>query len=125
MPGKLEIVCVVDDDAAVRNALKFLLEVEGMTVRTYDGPAALLADRTLPPRACFAVDQQMPVMDGLELLSVLRERGATGPAILITGESNDRLRMRAQKLGVHRVLEKPLQDGAFVDSVRSALKTGK
>ena len=59
------IVLVVDDDAAVRAALKFALEVEGFHVRLYDGPQALLADHTLPERACFVVDYRMPEIDGI------------------------------------------------------------
>ena len=72
------VVLVVDDDAAVRSALKFALEVEGFEVRDYDSPVALLSDRNMPPSGCFVIDYRMPVMDGLELVAVLRERGING-----------------------------------------------
>ena len=121
MSGKPEIVCVIDDDTAVRNALKFLLEVEGMTVRTYDGPISLLADRNLPPCACIIVDHDMPVMNGLEMLTVLRSRGAMAPAILITGHGNTCLQKLASPLGVRRILEKPLLHHTLVESIRAAL----
>ncbi|MCX7366038.1 MAG: response regulator [Alphaproteobacteria bacterium] len=116
-------VLIVDDDAAVRSSLKFALEVEGLKVRLYDGAAALLADGALPRCGCLVVDYRMPVMDGLELIETLRARDVAIPAILITGRANKQLRTRAARSGVHLVLEKPLSDGALVDSIRSALET--
>ena len=116
-------VLIVDDDAAVRSSLKFALEVEGFQVRLYDGAAALLADRALPPRGCLVVDYRMPFVDGLELIETLRARNVVMPAILITGRANGQLRSRAAKSGIRSVLEKPLSDGTLVESIRSALET--
>ncbi|MCW5734111.1 MAG: response regulator [Enhydrobacter sp.] len=121
MLPKLPVICVVEDDAAVRTALKFALEMEGLDVRVYDGPVSLLNDPNLPPSGCLVVDYRMPVMDGLELISVLRSRGIDAPAILITGRANEELRARAQRLDVQYLLEKPLSDNALLDSIRSAL----
>ena len=121
MLSKLPVICVVDDDAAVRNALKFALEVEGLDVRAYDGAVSLLKDPNLPPCGCLVVDYRLPVMDGLELIGVLRSRGIEAPAILITGRANKDLRAQVQKLGIHCLLEKPLSDNALLDSIRSAL----
>ena len=67
-------VIVVDDDAAVRNSLKFALELEGLEVRLYEGPAELLADDALPAAGCLVVDYYMPSMSGVELVALLRER---------------------------------------------------
>ena len=77
-------VLIVDDDAAVRSSLKFALEVEGLIVRLYDGPAALLADGDLPKSGCLVVDYRMPGMDGLRLVEALRARGVVLPVILIS-----------------------------------------
>jgi two-component system response regulator FixJ len=114
-------VLIVDDDAAVRSSLKFALEVEGLHVRLYDGPEALLADANLPTRGCLVVDYRMPVMDGLAMIDALRARNVAMPAILITGRANKQLRSLAVKAGVREVLEKPLSDGALVESIRSAI----
>jgi len=122
MPDMLDVVCIVEDDAAVRSALKFTLEIEGLSVRTYDGPVSLLEDRHLPPFGCLVVDYRMPVMDGLELTAALRERGLTAPAIMITGRSSKDLRARAEKLGIRHLLEKPLSDSALIDAIRDSLK---
>lgn len=116
-----ETVLVVDDDAAVRAALKFALEVEGFHVQLYDGPQAVLADGHLPERACLVVDYRMPGIDGIELINRLRSRNVALPAILICGRVSPRLRDLAARSGVTRVLEKPLSDAALVDNIRGAL----
>jgi FixJ family two-component response regulator len=120
MSPELETVLVVDDDAAVRAALKFALEVEGFGVRIYESAAALLADGNLPARACLVIDYRMPDVDGLELIDLLRARQVVLPAILISGRVNRQLRVRAERSGVTRVLEKPLSDTALVESIRRA-----
>ena len=116
-----ELVLVVDDDAAVRAALKFVLEVEGFRVRLYDSPEAMLEDPDLPKRACLVIDYRMPGMDGLELVARLRERQVALPAILISARVNKQLHRLAERGGLAGVLEKPFSDAALVDSIRSAL----
>ena len=121
MPDNSDVVLVVDDDAAVLGALKFALEAEGLRVRDYRGSVPLLADLNMPPFGCLVVDYRMPIMDGLELIEVLRGRGITAPAIMITGRTNKELAAQAAKLGVRLVLEKPLADGALIAAIRTAL----
>lgn len=121
MSNDSAVVCVVDDDAAVRSALKFVLEVEGLKVRLYDGPEALLDDPDLPLCGCLVVDYRMSGMDGLELVEALRARNVRLPAILITGQANKELRNRAEKSGFRGLLEKPLSGSGLVDSIRAAI----
>jgi FixJ family two-component response regulator len=114
-------VAVVDDDAAVRHALKFALEFEGLRVLLYDSALALLGDSELARHGCLVIDYRMPEIDGLELVETLRERGLAIPVIMITGRANAGMRIRASRAGVATVLEKPLSDDALADAIRSAL----
>ena len=123
MAAELETVLIVDDDAAVRAALKFALEVEGFRVRLYDSSRAVLADSDLPKHGCFVIDYSMPGMDGIALVNKLRERQVGLPAILISGRVNRQLRSLAGRSGLTCVLEKPLSDTALVESIRGALAT--
>jgi FixJ family two-component response regulator len=119
MPGQ---VLVVDDDAAVRNSLKFALELEGLTVRAYADGDALLADSALPAKGCLVVDYYMPAMNGLDLVTCLRRRHVDLPAILITAKATDSMRRSAERAGIRRVLEKPLDDSSLFDSIRGVLE---
>lgn len=114
-------VIVVEDDDAVRNALMFALELEGLQVRGYGGGAELLADVELPGHACLVVDYHMPFMNGVELVDRLRLRGIDIPAILITGKATDDIRRSARHAGFLSVLEKPLDDSSLLDGIRGAL----
>ncbi|MGY2047269.1 response regulator transcription factor [Methylobacterium sp. JK268] len=114
-------VLVVDDDAAVRHALKFVLELEGLDVRLYADGAQLLGEVGLPAAGCLLIDYYMPGMDGVELVGLLRERRVALPAILITGLSTDDLRRRAAGAGFLYLVEKPFEDGALLAGIRDAL----
>jgi len=113
-------VIVVDDDAAVRHSLKFALELEGLDVRLYEGAEELLAEPELPDNGCLVVDYYMPRMNGVELIDRLRRRLVKLPAILITARATEDMRRDAERSGFHQVIEKPLEDGTLVDSIRGA-----
>jgi two-component system, LuxR family, response regulator FixJ len=111
------LVIVVDDDVAVRNSLKFSLEVEGFAVRAYSGGIELLKDSELLRGGCLVIDQNMPGMQGLDLVAQLRARDVAMPAILITSSPTAALSERAAKAGV-AIVEKPLLGTALLDRIR-------
>jgi len=123
MPTVQGTVLVVDDDDAVRRSLKFALELHGLDVRLYEDGDRLLADEGLPREACLVADYRMPSRDGIDLLERLHERDVRMPAILITAGAVPRIRDRALRSGYRQVLEKPLEDGALLDGIRSALSS--
>jgi CheY-like chemotaxis protein len=117
--GVKQVVLVVDDDAGVRDSLKFTLEVEGFEVRTYSSAEALLSESRLPANSCLVTDYQMPSMNGLELIAQLRDRRVSVPGILITSLPNENLGKRAAAAGISNV-EKPLMGSRLLDSLHQA-----
>ena len=113
------VVLVVDDDQAVRESLKFTLEVVGFEVRAYDSARQLLDDASIPRSSCLVTDYHMPELNGLELVAKLRERHVSLPAVLVTGLPSEELRNRAAEAGV-ALLAKPVLDDRLVDSIQQA-----
>ena len=111
------VVIVVDDDAAVRNSLKFVLELEGFGVRTYASAQQLLSETELTDCDCLVVDQNMPDMNGLELIAKLRSRNVRSPAILITSHPNPAMRASATERDI-AIVEKPLFGSVLLDGIR-------
>lgn len=117
-------VIIVDDDSAIRNSLKFSLELEGFCVQTYAGPGELLAQGHFPRNGCcLVVDYKLPEMNGLQLLRNLRERKCWLPAILITTNPNADLMRQAKDAGV-TLIEKPLLGDCLIRGIHSALMGG-
>jgi FixJ family two-component response regulator len=115
-------VCVVDDDAGVLGSLRFLLETDGFAVRTFRSGAAALTAARANDIDCFVVDYKMPDMNGIELVSKLRNRGVLTPVILITGYPDDNIPVRAAAAGVRHVLRKPLLDESLARQIRGAIE---
>jgi FixJ family two-component response regulator len=102
------IVAVVDDDDEVRDVLRVLLESAGHDVETFKSAGDFLSNARLDAIACLVVDQRMPDMSGVALISALASRGLTIPSLLITGAHDVEIARAAESLGAMRVLEKPL-----------------
>ena len=112
---------VVDDDAAIRDSLRVLLEASGFAVQTHATATALLA--AAPDLAgCVLTDMRMPAMDGLELQRRLNEHGARLPVIVMTGQGDIPIAVRAMRAGAVDFLEKPLNDDRLLEAVRRALE---
>ncbi|QDI83525.1 response regulator [Methylorubrum populi] len=101
------LIFVVDDDPAILDSTRFLLESEGHRVETFPGGRELLAAFPGPSPAFVLLDQIMPELDGLEVFAQLRTLDAVVPVVLITGHPDPGIRMRAGRAGLS-VVEKPL-----------------
>lgn len=118
--GRRRLVGVVDDDAAVRDSLRFLLEAAGFPVATFYSADQFLAAADADGVACLLLDQHMPQVTGLELLQRLRRAGRDLPVALMTGSPSAQLMRRALELGALVVLEKPLTEQALFQFVEDA-----
>lgn len=113
-------IFILDDDLAVRDSLKALLEARNFAVVDFDSGSNLF--RHQDRADCLILDLHMPQMTGLELLMKLRQRGDSTPAILITGRPDSVTQDEAKKLGVP-LLEKPVPPKILLDLVERALAT--
>lgn len=118
------LVHVVDDDPAMRDSVGFLLDTAGFQVALYEAGTSLLAALVKPARGCVLTDIRMPDVDGLELLRRLRTDGHTLPVVMMTGHGDVPLAVEAMKLGACDFIEKPFDDEALVQVLRSALNWG-
>jgi len=113
-------VIVISDDLAVRNSLKFWLEIEGLAVRSYVSGADLLSAGDLARCDCYVVDQKTSATSALNLIAQLRDRRLTAPAILIASHPSLTLRQQAEKAEVP-IVEKPLVGNALLDKIRDVI----
>jgi two-component system response regulator FixJ len=120
-----QVVHVVDDDAAVRDSLQFMLEAADLRVRPYESATALLDRLTELELGCIVTDVRMPGMTGLELIAQLKARGATHPVVVLTGHADVALAVEAMKAGVVDFIEKPFDEAALLRAVRQALRLGE
>ena len=116
------VVHVVDDDAAVRDSLRWLMDSVGLPVVTYASGEALLEVITPEQPGCVVADLRMPGMSGLDVHQQLSERGCELPVILISGHGDVPVAVRALKSGVADFIEKPFSDQELLDCVQQALR---
>ena len=119
MPDKA--VFVVDDDAAVRQGLRFMLRAAGYTVEAIPSALSFLEDYNPRRGGCLLLDVQMPQMSGLDLQQQLNVRGWRIPVIFITGHGTVSLAIAAMKAGAFDFIEKPLREDALLESIERAL----
>jgi len=119
-PNLEPVVIVIDDDLAVRNSLRFSLQVEGFSVRAYASGAELPSATELPRFGCLVVDYYLPETNGLDVLRKLRDEKVTLPALLITSHPSEIVRKQAAQAGV-TIVEKPLLGNVLIDGIRDAL----
>ncbi len=120
MPNE-PVIHVVDDDAAIRDSLAFLLDTANLVSRTYESAAALLARAEQLEPGCIVTDVRMPDMSGLEMVRRLTELGVRHPVIVMTGHADVPLAIEAVRAGVKDFIEKPFDDDALLASIRAAV----
>jgi FixJ family two-component response regulator len=120
-----EMVYVVDDDEAVRDSLRWLLEGNGFRVACFDSAERFITSLSSvqSQRACLILDVRMPGMTGTELHEELIERGEHIPLIFITGHGSVPMAVDSMKKGAVDFLEKPFNDTQLCALVAAAFET--
>jgi FixJ family two-component response regulator len=114
-------VYVVDDDAAVRNSLRFLIESAGFRVSTFASAREFLVGYDSDTPGCLVLDVRLPGSSGLDLQQQLVAEGLTIPVIIVTGHGDVPIAVRAMRTGAIDFIEKPYDDQVLLDRIRHAV----
>src|SRR5947209_15607278 len=120
-PGE-RVVHLVDDDAAVRRSVGFMLKTSGHRVESYESGDEILKLSTKLDEGCILLDIRMPGMDGLEVQQALQEHGVSLPVIIMTGHGDVSLAVRAMKAGAVDFIEKPFDKDALLASLEEGYR---
>ena len=119
-PAPPPMLLLVDDDPAVLASLIFMLELDGFAVDAFDSGETVVARTRLARHACLVLDYRLAGIDGLSLLKLLRERGETCPAVIITSNPTRAMRQRTTEAGAV-LIEKPLLGDSLTTAIRQLI----
>lgn len=120
MTDALPIVYIVDDDAAVRRSLEWLVTSVGLTARPLGSAKEFLDAFDAGRPGCLVLDLRMPDMSGLELQEQLTARGFEVPTIMITAYGEVPAAVRAMRAGAVDFVQKPFSDHALLERIQEA-----
>jgi FixJ family two-component response regulator len=118
------LVYVVDDDEAMRDSLRWLLESSGYRISAYSSAERFLAAYKTGFASCLVLDVRMRGITGLQLQQELIRRGETLPIIFITGHGDVPMAVNAVKSGAFHFLEKPFKDAQLLALIEQAAALG-
>jgi FixJ family two-component response regulator len=122
MPEPDAIVFVVDDDAAVREALGGLIRSAGLKVETFASAQEFLARAPADVSSCLVLDVRLPGLSGLDLQTRMAEINREIPIVFITGHGDIPTSVRAMKAGAVEFLTKPFGDRELLDAIAQAIE---
>jgi FixJ family two-component response regulator len=119
------IVFIVDDDASVRDSLRWLIESVQLKVECYATAQEFMDEYQGQQTGCVVLDVRMPGISGLDLQEELRQQGFVLPVIIITGHADVPMAVRAFKSGVFDFIEKPFNDQHLIDRIQQAIEKSR
>jgi FixJ family two-component response regulator len=114
-------IYIVDDNPAVRDAIRFLVKQVGLMPKVFSSAQEFLDFFKVEMRGCLVLDIRMPGISGLDLQEQLTTLGAHIPVIIITGHGDVPITVRAMKSGAFEFLQKPFNDQVLLDTIQAAL----
>jgi two-component system, LuxR family, response regulator FixJ len=118
-------VYIIDDEAAMRDSLNFLLDAAGFKVRLFETASLFLDSLPNLEFGCVVSDVRMPGLDGIELLKRMKSGQSTFPIVIMTGHGDIPLAVEAMKLGAIDFLEKPFEDDRLIGMIEAAIRQGE
>ncbi len=122
MTEESPIVFVIDDDASARRGFARLLRAAGFQVETYSNAQKYLNRDTYDGPGCILLDVKMPGLNGLELQTILGERGDTRPVVFVTGQGDVPSATKALKSGAQDFLTKPVDGDQLLSIVGKSIE---
>jgi two-component system, LuxR family, response regulator FixJ len=122
MSSDAKMVHLVDDDAAVRRSVAFMLKTSGHQVQSYESGAELLKNAAQLEQGCVLLDIRMPGMDGIEVQQALLEKGIRLPVVIMTGHGDVGLAVKAMKAGAVDFIEKPFEKETLLSSLEEGFR---
>jgi FixJ family two-component response regulator len=123
--GPVGRVCVIDDDAEVRNAIGSLLRSTGFEVALYESPAAFMAAGIPDGASCLVLDVRLSGESGLDFQEKLLAHGIRIPVILITGHGDIPMTVRGMRAGAIDFLPKPFGDDELLAAIGAAVEADR
>jgi DNA-binding NtrC family response regulator len=115
------LICVIDDESAIRESVSFLLHSAGLKVRVFSSAQEFLTNPPVEALGCLVVDVQLPGISGLDLQQELVRRDAKIPIIFVTGHGDIPMSVRAMKAGAIEFLTKPFSDEDLLRAIDQAI----
>ena len=120
-PNPAPTVFVIDDDEAVRDSVRWLVESVDLAVETFSSAQSFLDSYDPARTGCILADVRMPGMSGLEMQQVLSTLPPGPPLIVVTGHGDVQMAVHAMKAGAFDFVEKPFNDSRLLDLVQKAV----
>ncbi len=118
-------VFIIDDDNSIREAIRQTFEGKLYNVSDFSSAETFLKSDYINKADCILIDAYLPQIDGIELLELLKKMKITIPTIMITGNADISMSVKAMKAGAMDFLEKPIKPNDLISSVELALTYSK
>lgn len=116
-------ICIIDDNEAVGDALKFLFESYNFQVNIYNNPLLFLKEFSPEWEGCLIIDLFMPSMNGIELMKKIKTLNSNLNIIIMSGHGGEESESESLKAGASAFITKPFKTEYFLKQVMSLLKT--